>query len=129
MQTEYAWFDGRWQDARWLEVFRMRLCGWLPADLTTDAISRGLFLQDGTSGKFAVVLTEDSHRLTDIGTVVDGSSHNCVLLAAALVTKGFDPSWLVPEKNAPVYFLVEQQLFPKRFKDEILREISTLDVS
>lgn len=129
MHTEYAWFDGRWQDSRWLEVFRIRLCGWLPADLATDAIARGLLLQNGTSDKFTVELTEDSHRLTDIGKVVDGSSHNCVLLATALVAKGFDPSWLAPEKNAPAYFLVDHQLFPKRFRDAILKEISKLDVS
>jgi len=129
MQTEFVWVDSRWQEAHWLEVFRMRLCGWLPADLTINAISNGLFLDARSSGSFTVVLTEESHRLTDIGALVDGSSHNCVMLANVLITKGLKPNWLIPKKHIPVSYLIEHQVFPKRFRDGILKEISTLDQS
>lgn len=102
MQTKFALVDRRWQDARWLEVFRMRLCGWLPADLTSNAVSNGLFLEVRSSDSSTVVLTEASHRLTDIAAHVNGRSHNCVMLANVLITRGFDPNWLIPEKHVPV---------------------------
>lgn len=125
MLTEFVWVDHRWQEAHWLEAFRMRLCGWLPAGIAADAISNGLFLGVHASDEARVVLTEKSRRLTDLAAGRGENSENCLLLANVLVTKGFERSWLDVDKSADGSFLQESQTFPKTFRDRILFEISS----
>lgn len=126
MLTNYVWVDNRWQETHWLEAFRMRLCGWLPAAVTADAISNGLFLRVHASDEATVVLTEKARRLTDFSIEIGENPHNCLMLANVLATKGFESSWLNIEKHEHCSVLQESQVFPKTFRDNILFEIASL---
>lgn len=128
MLTDYVWVDYRWQEPHWLEAFRMRLCGWLPADITADAISNGLFLKVHASDEARVVLTERARRLTDLAVEAGENSPNCVMLANVLITRGFDRNWLNAEKHADGSLLQENQIFPKAFRDNILFEVASMDL-
>ncbi|GAA6190995.1 hypothetical protein [Phaeobacter sp. NW0010-22] len=128
MLLEYVLVDHRWQEAHWLEAFRIRLCGWLPADIAADAISNGLFLRVHDSYEPNVVLTGKACRLTDVAAEVGESSQNCLMLANVLITKGFNKGWLTPEKHADVARLQTRQIFPKTFRDKIRSEIASIDL-
>ncbi len=127
MPKDYAWIDHRWQNTHWLAAFRMRFCGWLPADIAAEAISRGLFLRMRESEEATVVLTEKACDLTDLSVQASGSTSNCIMLANVLVTKGFQKSWLTPGKHTDCTFLQTTQIFPKSFKDKILFEIESVE--
>ena len=126
MQDKFVWVDVRWQDAFWLSAFRMRLCGWLPSGHATTAIASGIFVRTFTNESDLVELTFRARRLTDIDKRKGDSSHNCLMLANVLVEKGFDSNWLQQPIQGRATFLRANQVFPKTFRSQILREIASL---
>ncbi|MFG6518869.1 hypothetical protein ACGYK4_13320 [Sulfitobacter sp. 1A13368] len=127
MQDDYIWVDRRWQEANWLDVFRMRLFGWLPSDLAAKAIENGLILpvSPGEHGKGT--LTHKAHKLTDLTAGIGESQPNCLLLANVLIVKGFESSWLSDSGHACGMFLKEELVFSESFRDNILLELASLD--
>jgi len=127
MQDDYVWVDRRWQEANWLDVFRMRLFGWLPSDLAAKAIENGLIHQVSSVEHKKGTLTHKAHKLTDLSAGIGESQSNCLLLANVLIVKGFNSSWLSNSGNACAMFLKEEQVFSERFRDNILVEMASLD--
>lgn len=129
MQDNYVWVDCRWQEPCWLEVFRMRLCGWLPADDTNTAIRNGLFLMVRSKGGIMAALTQKAHRLTDITSGVGDSESNCLMLANVLATRGFENSWIKNETHTHCVLLKEDQIFPNTYRKRLLHEIRSLEAN
>ncbi|UWP88434.1 hypothetical protein [Aliiroseovarius crassostreae] len=129
MQPKYAWIDHRWHEDCWLEVFRMRFCGWLPTELATKAIDNGLFHKIHTRDQIYLELSERAHNLTDLAEYVGESDQNCIMLANVLRTKGFEESWLQIRERSQGLFLEESLIFPTNFRKKILNEVASLDRS
>ena len=126
MANDFSWVDRRWQESYWLEVFRIRLCGWLPADLTPNAVANGLFLKVSTIDGTQVALTQKAHQLTDITKGIGESQNNCLMLANVLITNGFEGSWFKRELDSHSVFLQRNQVFPKRFRNKIMGELNSI---
>lgn len=126
MSTDYVWIDRRWQETHWLETFRMRFCGWLPAEVAEYSLLNGLLQRVDASKETKVMLTEKARGLTDLSEGISDSPQNCRMLANVLVTKGFEASWLTAETHSAVSFLQTTEVFPKAFRDKVLGEIDPI---
>ena len=42
MDADFVLIDGRWTEKGWLEVFRLRLTGWLPQELVVSGVGKGV---------------------------------------------------------------------------------------
>jgi hypothetical protein len=126
MSDEYVWVDVRWQDKHWLDVFRIRLSGWLPATLAAKSIKNGLLIRKHELNSREISLTQKAANLTDLAEGAEFDQYNCSMLANVLITKGYREDWMSQNDSIRIVTLRSDQKFAAVFRDNLLSHINNL---
>ncbi len=114
----FVWIDTRWSEVGWLEAFRLRLTGWLPAEDAAAAMTKRIAKPVPPHPSSCLKLTERGTVLTKVGDH-SRTKENCALLANVLRSRGFNSTWMV-EAPEDAWSLNAEDYFAPSYKVSIL---------
>ncbi len=129
MNNSFVWVDGRWQDDHWLEIFRIRLCGWIPASWVRNLVVDGFLTWGNGPGESDVCLAAKSLTLTDLRPAVEGDQYNNLMLANVLLANGYNKNWMAQTVGADVIHVQTDQKFPAVFSRKLASTIAVMQLS
>ena len=120
--VESVYVDVRWREPGWLEVFRLRLAGWLP--IKDAALGEKLGVTSTTVDGRWIFLTK---RGLDLTQPADHSftEDNIKLLCSVLELNDFNNSWVQPPEQDQGAFLRHDELFENDYSNAILAPLGT----
>ena len=122
-ENETVDIDMRWREMGWLQAFRLRLTGWLPARELTKGMENGVFERPTDGNVQSVSLTKKGVSLTD-PRKSSLSDENCNFLADVLHLSNFEKSWFHSGTEKSVTLQNGEYEFEQEFKNSMLRALS-----
>ena len=120
MQNDHqVLIDMRWREQGWLEAFRLRLTGWLPANEAERGFSCGVIERLGSEAGCQVVLTHKGSDLTEPAEA-SMSDESCRLLVSILHLHGFNSTTFNANARCKVLTLNRKSQFSGPFKEKIV---------
>ena len=111
--------DSRWMEPGWLEVFRLRLTGWLPHEEAAAGIEKGVLKWGGNSQSVVLELSDRGAVLTN-ALPPSRTEENVRMIAEILWTLGFDDSWLKPVDRSATNYISEGVRFDASYRFSII---------
>lgn len=109
VSEDYCLIDSRIIKPHWLNVFRLRVTGWLPSNAANEAAEEGTIKLEEISGRNRIILTEYGRSLTDFDkrTQTEG---NAILIASRFQCIGVSLREIRAAADPEALFLSDEDL-------------------
>jgi len=122
MDEDFVLIDGRWTEQGWLEVFRLRLAGWLPYELVVVGVDKGVLEWDAENRASDVNLSTRGATLTDEQSP-SRTDENIQAIAGILISLDFSNSWLMPSDQSAAIYISEKSKFDVEYRKSVLEAL------